>query len=125
MIKDCQINSVLICNKTDKLHDVARKLKLSEERHAFVVDDGKPIGVISTVDIVYKSLADGFDPYFMVAEEVMTTPVQFVESDQEEEFALKVMMEKNTLSCPVVSDKQLIGVVSYNDIFNKVANKVK
>lgn len=125
MIKNITIQKIETCNEDDSIIEVAKKLQSINDRHIFIVDkDQKPAGIISAVDISNRIVAEGKNPKEMKASQVMNSPVESAELNKESEFALKIMMERNTLHCPVVDNGKLVGCVSYNDVFQHVGSKI-
>ncbi len=126
MIKECKIYPVHKCFKEDSIIDIAKTMKNKNERHIFVVDEyHRPLGIISTTDIAIKIVADGRAPKKMKAKDIMNSPVQSVDINQDAADALKIIIEKNTLTCPVTENKALMGIVYYGDVLNKVSSKIK
>ncbi|MFT4303938.1 MAG: cyclic nucleotide-binding/CBS domain-containing protein [Candidatus Woesearchaeota archaeon] len=135
MDNSIKINKALVCNSEETVIEVARRMRESNERHVFVINsmidkkidsnnnNQKLVGIISTVDICNKIVAEGKSLSTMVKD--VMNPVETVEKKQDEEYALKIMMERNTFTCPVVDNGIFLGVVNYNDIFQKVVQKVK
>ena len=121
-----KLNKIQTCNKNEGIVEVAKILRDSNERHIYITDEeGKVLGIISTVDISSKVVAEGKDARHVKVWQIMNSPVDFVDINQEPEFALKIMMERNTLACPVVENGILLGTVAYNEVFSKVSQKIK
>jgi signal-transduction protein with cAMP-binding, CBS, and nucleotidyltransferase domain len=125
MIKDLNIERVQNCTENDSIVEVAKLLKEAHARHVYVVNKDQNLkGIISSVDIANKVVAEGKDPKTLKASDVMNSPVDAVELNQETEFALKIMMSRNTFHCPVLDCGKLVGTVSYNDVFTHVGKKI-
>ena len=88
-----------------------------------VFDGEKPVGLLSPLDVC-SAVADEKDMSSLTAQDLMSSPVSTVEQNQEVEFALKIMMKYNTLTCPVTESGKLLGVVDYSEVFDKVSKKV-
>lgn len=117
LVKELNIDEAVTCKSTDSVVDVAKKIKEKRARHVIVVDQKEfPVGIISTVDINNKVVAEQKDPKAVKAEEIMTSPilVKNVEDDVGEVY--RTMMEQNIYSVPVVEEGKLKGTVTFNNI---------
>ena len=84
---------------------------------------GKPVGIVSAVDIINKVVAAGKDPKKLKAKDIMTSPVYFCSAD---DAALKTfydMSKKNILSCPVVENGRVIGTLTVQNVMAAVCKK--
>lgn len=125
MIKECKLHKVETCGQEDSVLHAAQKISQTNGRHLYVIDaEGKPLGIISTVDINNKVVAHGKDAAKTKAGEVMNKPLEFVSTEHQSEFALKIMMRHNSLFCPVVENGKLVGAISYGDAFARVRDKL-
>jgi len=125
MIKDLKLYKALTCHKRDLIVPVAKKLRADNARHIYVLDDQeKPMGVISAADIVNKVIAEEKDPKMLTAEQIMNSPVDHVDSAQEVEFAMKIMMQRKTYSCLVTEKGKVKGIVDYKSVMDKIIHKV-
>ena len=125
MIKQLTVKKTEVCSEDTEIVKISQQLKEKSLRHVFVVDKNqKPVGVLSTVDICYKAIAENKDASSMTAKELMTSPVQYVDINDPAEVALYIMMRKNTFSCPVVENGSIKGVVNYDEVYHTVKAKV-
>jgi CBS domain-containing protein len=95
----------------------ALKLMADQQIGAVVVVDGTTIAVIfSERDFARKTLSiEGFHLGLPVRE-LMSTPVYFVHPNHSLENCKNIMTEKRIRHIPVLSDDQLVGIVSIRDV---------
>jgi CBS domain-containing protein len=81
-----------------------------------IVDDGKPVGIITERDIVYKIVVDrkSFDTK---VEEIMSKELRTIGGDRDINDAAKIMAAHLIRRLPVVDEKgKLIGIIAVKDI---------
>ncbi|BFH72404.1 CBS domain-containing protein [Sulfurisphaera javensis] len=105
----------LVATKNAKLSDIADFMKSYWQRHAVIVDDKKPIGVISAKDIGRALLAKK-DLSQVNAEGFMSINVYKVTPDSSLETARLLMAQKNIGFLPVVDAISLLGSISEREI---------
>lgn len=126
MIKNIKLLNVVKCKTEDSVRQVAKIMKENKIRHIFVEDENEKLaGIISPVDISNKLVVDNKNPDETKAKDIMNSPVRTVDVNQEVEFAMKLMMENNTITAPVVQDGKLIGLITYQDALQAMVQKVK
>ena len=105
----------LVATKNAKLSEIADFMKSYWQRHAVIVDEKRPIGVISAKDIGRALLARR-DLENATAEGFMTVNVYKVTPDSSLETARMLMAEKNIGFLPVVDARSLLGSISEREI---------
>lgn len=143
-VRDVMTKMVATLRPEDTIHDAARTLALNGISGAPVVQDGKPIGMVSEADIVRAVLPHAhvvrgrptlFDamelaltgkhrpaPKTAKAADVMTTPVVRIAPDASIWRAADVMGLSNVKRLPVVDDEgSLVGIISRADLVRAMA----
>lgn len=121
MISKGLLHDVVFCKETESVLDVSRILRDTRARHLIVTDSKKkPVGIISTVDINNRVVAEGKNASNLTAKDIMTKPIETVDVSASCEEAYQKMVEKGTYSIPVTEKGQLIGSLSFNKIFERI-----
>ena len=124
MIKDLDMIEIVKCKADDSVQDCAVIMKDKKVRHIFVEDDrDQLVGIVSPVDISNKLVVENKDPQKTKVKEIMNHPVKTVELNQGVEFAMKIMIENNTITVPVVDNGKAVGLVAYHDCLGKLIHK--
>lgn len=81
-----------------------------------VVDDGQVRGILTDRDIVILAVADSRQPAATLAGECCSEQVQAVEAEDSTDRAIEIMRRTAVRRLPVVSEEQLVGIVSMGDL---------
>lgn len=76
------------------------------------VEGGLPLGIVTERDIINRVLQPMRDVEETLVEDVMTSPVIAVESNQSIKEALELLDENNIRRLPVIRDGELIGITT-------------
>ncbi len=80
-----------------------------------VQDKGEFVGILTERDIVRKVVAQGISPHKKV-KEFMSSEMLTIEPDQDIFEAIALMRDADIRHLPVVSDGQLLGLVTIKDL---------
>ena len=122
-VKACNLVELMAATVDETVLDIARKMEAKKVRQVTILKGGKPVGIVSAVDIINKVVAAGNDPKKLKAKDIMTSPVYFCSAD---DAALKTfydMSKKNILSCPVVENGRVIGTLTVQNVMAAVCKK--
>ncbi|MEM2855950.1 MAG: CBS domain-containing protein [Candidatus Nitrosocaldaceae archaeon] len=89
-----------------------------------VLDNKKPIGIITERDIVRRVVAEGRDLNIKV-KDVMSTPLITVGPEATVEVAAKIMYENGIRRLPVVENDNLLGIVTATDFVKHMLKEKK
>jgi CBS domain-containing protein len=102
--------------------EAARCMRDAAVGSLVVVDDGRPIGMVTDRDLVVRVMAPGAAAGLVLVREVMTDKPAFVSAEREVSVALDVMRELAVRRIPVVDqDQRCIGVIALDDIVGALA----
>lgn len=126
MIQKEHMTDAVVCRQKDSVLEVAKILRDTQRRHLVVLDaHDRPVGVISSVDVNNRVVAEEKDPKAMKAEEVMSKGVKVVSVDDSYDHAYRLMAEIGTYSIPVVKDGKLLGLLEFTRAFRLKNPEVK
>ncbi len=114
-VKDLMTSSVLSIDPHENVVAAAEKM-LENKIHALVVAEGdKPLGIISTYDLVLVMTLSDFDKSTRV-EEVMVRELVTIEPTEPLKKALKKMIDYNIRRIVVEEEGKVVGILSLIDI---------
>jgi CBS domain-containing protein len=80
-----------------------------------VVENGRPVGVVTDRDIVVRAVADGDQPNQSVRD-IISTRLVSVSPDMSTQEASELMSEHQVRRLRVVENDHLVGIVSIGDL---------
>ena len=122
IVKNCKLEKVATCSEGDTIVAVAKKLKAGRQRHAIVLKNKSPAGIISAVDIVNKVVAMGKDAKKVKASAVMNK-VKCIDCNESVLRAYFAMAKSNFVSCPVIENKNYIGNLTMHEAVRYISKK--
>ncbi|HKZ23267.1 MAG TPA: CBS domain-containing protein [Thermoplasmata archaeon] len=81
-----------------------------------VVEQGKPMGIVTERDVVTKVAASNKQPSGVLVRDIMTSPLIAVHPGEEVAEAAKIMSERKIRRLPVIQEGKLVGMITENDI---------
>lgn len=109
------INPVMISKKASVM-DAAREMKGDGVGSIIIVDNGKPVGIVTESDILRKVVAEGKYPSKISVEEIMSCPPVTISPEAKIEEAIKIMGANKIRRLPVVENEKLVGMVTQRDL---------
>jgi len=123
-VRDAMAKTVSSARKSDKVIDVAQKMKQEDAGFIPVVENGGTlIGVITDRDIVIRCIAEGHDPRSETAEHLMSRQVTIIAPDDDIEQAAKMMEREEIRRLPVAEKGRLVGVLSHGNLVQATKNR--
>ena len=120
-VKEAQLDPAFTCKGTDTVLSVAQMMRDKKLRHVLVVDmNDFPVGIISTVDINNRVVADGKDPQATTAKDIMTSPIIVKNSEDDLGEVYRLMMEQNVYSIPIVEEGKVKGILTFNSALQQL-----
>jgi CBS domain-containing protein len=107
-----------------KVSDAAKFLSADETGCIIILDSEKPIGIVTTLDIIKADVnhtAKLTDPVTAV----MSYPLTSMHPDMRMEEALKLVDTNNLRRYPVIKNDQLVGLVTKKEIITAVSDNLK
>ena len=116
-IRDVMTPTPQTISPQDSIQNAARIMRDADTGAIPVVDNGRPIGIITDRDIVVRALAEGKDPRVLRAEEIMTTDIHTAHPNDRVIDAIRKMGDKQVRRIRVVDrDGTLRGIISMADV---------
>lgn len=84
-----------------------------------VLEDGRPVGIVSERDIVRCLAVKGGAVMDLEAREVMTAPVITIRPEESVCDAMELMTDRRIRHLPVVESGELVGIVSIGDLVKR------
>ncbi|MFD2524031.1 CBS domain-containing protein [Emticicia soli] len=90
-----------------------------------VIDDGNLSGIFSERDYARKIVLKGLHSDATLVKDVMTAKVITIDLEHKLEDAMQIMSDKHIRHLPVMDGKELVGIISINDVVSTIINEQK
>lgn len=114
-IRDVMTPNPRTVKAEESIQNAARIMRDEDTGVVPVVDNGRPIGMITDRDIVVRAVADGGQVNRPVRE-FITSAVVTATPEMSTREAAQLMSEHQIRRLPVVENERLVGIVSLGDI---------
>ena len=99
---------------------IAESAKLMKQKNVgsvVIIDDSKPVGILTDRDIAVRVVAEGKDPESTKVSEVMTENLETLNENLGLFQALERMEEVGVRRFPIVNDRgELVGIITLDDV---------
>ena len=114
-VKELMIKNVVSVKSSDSLQNVAKKLYLKRVGSAIIMENDKPVGIITNRDIV--NCIGSFDISLdSPASKIMSSPLIYVHPDESIIEVAEIMTSKNIRKIPVIVNNKVLGIISASDL---------
>src|SRR6218665_1341723 len=90
-----------------------------------VIDNEKLSGIFSERDYARKIVLKGLHSDETLVKDVMTAKVITIDLEDKLEDAMQIMSDKHIRHLPVMEGKELVGIISINDLVSTLINEQK
>ena len=123
-IRKIMLAGVPTLKKEAKIDEAAKLLAQHGSGCIIVVEDKKPVGIITGLDIVRNVISKGKSLKEPVRN-IMASPVTSMMPDMKLDEALKIIDTKKFRRYPVVQNGQLVGLATKRDIVNEISDNLR
>jgi CBS domain-containing protein len=116
LVRDVMETDVKTVRPDSSVMEAIQKMNKFDVGSIVVVQERRPVGIITERDILRKILESGLDPVTVKARQIMSSPIITIREDSAIEEAAKIMTTKRIKKIPVVKDGKLIGIVTATDL---------
>ena len=113
-IRDVMTSNPRTVSPGDTIQSAARIMRDEDTGVVPVVDNGRPVGIITDRDIVVRAVADG--QLNRPVRDIVSSDIVAVRPDMSTKEAAELMSEHQVRRLPVVENERLVGIVSIGDI---------
>ncbi|MFB6300786.1 MAG: CBS domain-containing protein [Halobacteriales archaeon] len=122
-IIDLARTEVVTVSPTTSIDDVGAILRDEDVGSVVVIEDNRPVGIVTDRDLAVNVLAEGHSPEGMTAEDVMTADLFTIDADAGIYETLRAAADANVRRIPVTEGDELVGIVTLDDIIVLLANE--
>ena len=119
-IRDVMTSNPRTVSPGDTIQNAARIMRDEDTGVVPVVDNGRPVGVVTDRDIVVRAIADG--ELNRPIRDIVSRDVVTASPNMSTKEAEQLMSEHQIRRLPVVENERLVGIVSLGDLAVKDGN---
>jgi CBS domain-containing protein len=119
-IRDVMTTNPRTVSPADSIQNAARIMRDEDTGVVPVVDNGRPVGVVTDRDIVVRAVAEG--QLNRPVEQIVSKEIVTARPDMSTQEAAQLMSEHQIRRLPVVENDRLVGIVSLGDLAVKDSN---
>lgn len=113
-IRDVMTPNPTCVSPNDSIQNAARIMRDEDTGAVPVVENGRPVGIVTDRDIVVRAVAE--DQLGRPIRDIVTGNIVAVRPDMSTREAAELMSEHQVRRLPVVEDDRLVGIVSLGDL---------
>ena len=113
LVEEVMKRNIISVGMDDSIEKAAKLMKKYRIGSVLVMGEKQLKGILTTRDIVYKSVASGKGK---VAKDIMSKDVISISPKKTIEHAAKLMVEKKVEKLPVFEMNKLVGIITNTDI---------
>ncbi len=115
-VRDMMTRDVIVVDPDRSVLDAAKRMATKKIGGLVVVEHGRPIGLVTDRDILWKVTAKGRNPAKVTVREVMSGPVSTVSPLTTLRAAARVMLDENTRWLVVTRLDNVEGIITASDL---------
>lgn len=116
VVREIMSSPVITVDQNQSVVEAAELMEKGDVGAVIVMEEGKPIGILTEHDIVIRVVAKGLNPMGVKAKEAMSTPLRTVEPEVGITDAARIMNRYKIRRLGVVYKGELVGIVTSHDI---------
>ncbi|BDC35724.1 MAG: CBS domain-containing protein [Candidatus Methanoliparum thermophilum] len=117
-VKEIMSTSIIGISPDDPADIAARRMSRHDVGNLIVMEDKKAIGIVTEEDFVRKIVAKNFLPRSVKIRDIMTSSLITISPNADVISAMEIMFKRNIRRLPVVSDGELVGIITFRDILS-------
>ena len=116
LVRDVMTKNPKVVRRDTSVQEVVATMNKFDISSVIVVQEERPVGIVTHKDIVSKIVQPRIPPDAVTAREVMSSPIVTISEDASTEEAAKLMARKHIKKLPVVRDDKLVGIITTMDL---------
>jgi len=115
-LRDVMTPNPITVPPSASIQEAARIMRDKDTGVVPIVEDGRPVGLVTDRDIVVRAVADGGARLDGRVRDIATTELVTLEPDLSTEEAARLMGERQVRRVLVCEDDRLVGIASIGDL---------
>lgn len=115
LVRDIMNSPVVSASPDNTIYDIAKKMKEENIGSIIIIENDKPLGIVTDWDIVSKGLVNDVKPSHIKAKDMMKE-LHTIESEESITEAARLLRKHNIKRLGVVYKNRLVGIISSSDV---------
>ena len=115
-VRDMMTRNVIVIDPERTVLDAAKRMTSKKIGGLVVVEHGRPIGLVTDRDVLYKVTSREKDPSKVLVRDIMTSPVVTVSPLTTLRAAARVMLDRKTRWLVVTRLDKVEGIITASDL---------
>ena len=115
-LRKVMVKNVIVAKRNDSVSQVADIMNKNEIGCVIIVDNGRPVGVVTERDMIKRVVCVSKGSEIRKAAGIMSEPLIEASPEMLAGDAVKLMLERNIKKLPIVENGQLLGLVTLTDL---------
>jgi CBS domain-containing protein len=115
LVRDIMNSPVISASPDDTVYYIAKKMKNENIGSIIIMENEKPVGIVTDWDIVSKAIVNDTKPSHIKAKDVMKE-LYTIESEESITEAARLLRKYNIKRLGVVYKNRLVGIISSSDV---------
>jgi len=120
LVKDVMTQNVMTIESSAPAKKAAELMDKHDIGCLIVVNEGKPVGIVTERDMLKRVLLQFRDPRITRVDDVMSTPLIASNPETELSEAMRLMNERRIKKLPIVKDDHLVGLLTITDVVRSI-----
>jgi CBS domain-containing protein len=116
IVRDIMSRNIKTVRPDDTALDAVRKMNKFRIGSVIVVNNKRPVGIITERNILQEIVEPRHDPATVKVKDIMTRPLITVDPHTAVDEAAKIMATKTIKTLPVVDKDKILGILTSSDI---------
>jgi CBS domain-containing protein len=116
LVRDVMTKEPRVVRRDTNVQEVVATMNKYDISSIIVVEERRPIGIVTHKDIISKLVQARIPPDAVTAREVMTSPIITINEDSSIEEAARLMSKKHIKKLIVTRNNELAGIITSSDL---------
>jgi len=123
-VRDIMEKNVITININETANNAANQMKENDISFLVIIENGKPVGVVSERDFVQKLCINNQNSSDVKISDIMSYKFRWVNPTTKIEDAIQKMLNNNIRRLLILDDEKLVGVITQTDLASYLREKL-
>jgi CBS domain-containing protein len=124
LVRDVMNSPVISASPHSTIEDVASKMKDHKIGSIVILEDDKPLGIVTDWDIVSNAVTMDIKPSMLRASDIMQQ-LHTIEGEEGVTEAARLLRQHNIKRLGVIYKSKLVGIISASDVISEKASLLR